>query len=292
VVFSGRETPLSASWGWHDADRRKEMTEQYMKYFKRIYFYATDVALEGVNTMPLGFTEMYMAGRTDSFLDAWMQTSTNDTWKVHSVLAAWGKYTDLDGPHRSPSEHSPGGEGPLARAWTEVANQAIDIRNDAVGWLNTPEGKATGVQRRSISKDQWWIELSKYKFTIAPLGSAIQCSKVPEALSMLTIPIIKRGPFPTHDDLVRMGFPIVVVEAWADITPESMKQWWRKLSPMLLDFRESCLSTEGYWRLLTQGNCMPYDTQGTLNSLPNTVDVLESDRNLTGPDITPAPVAI
>jgi len=38
-----------------------------------------------------------------------------------------------------------------------------------------------------------------------------------------------------------------------------MKEWWRYLSPVLLDFREHCLSTEGYWRLLTQGDCMPDD---------------------------------
>jgi hypothetical protein len=292
VVFSGRETPLSAIWGWRDKARWKEMTRQYKKYFKRIYFYATDVALEGVKTMPLGFTEMYMQDRTDSFLDAWMQTSTNDTWKVHSILAAWGKYNKLEGGHMSPEENSPGGKGPLARAWTEIANHAIDIRNDAAAWAGTPEGMATGVQRRFINKEQWWIELSKYKFTIVPLGSAIQCSKLPEALSMLTIPVIKRGPFSTHDDLVRMGFPIVIVEAWVDITWESMKRWWRKISPMLLVFRESCLNTEGYWRLLTQGNCMPYDTVRILNSLPNTVNVPESDSNLTGTDITPAPVAL
>ncbi|CAK0911261.1 unnamed protein product [Prorocentrum cordatum] len=42
-------------------------------------------------------------------------------------------------------------------------------------------------------------------------------------------------------------------EAWADITPEATQRWWRSLSPVLLSFRERCLSTEGYWRLLTQG---------------------------------------
>ncbi|CAK0911260.1 unnamed protein product [Prorocentrum cordatum] len=99
VVFSGRESPLSEAWGWQDSNRWNEMTEQYSKYFKRIYFYVTDVELEGVDTMPIGFTESYMQGRTDSFLDAWTQASTKDTRKVHSVLAAWGKYTALGGKH-------------------------------------------------------------------------------------------------------------------------------------------------------------------------------------------------
>jgi len=149
----------------------------------------------------------------------------------------------------------------------------------------------TGVERRTIERDQWWMELSKYKFIIVPLGTAIQCAKVSEALSMLTIPVIKRGPFSTHDDLQRMGFPIVLVDAWVDITPESMKEWWRYLSPKLLAFREHCLNTEGFWRLLTQGNCAPYDSERLVKNLAKPVKAQEGDSNLTGPDSVPARTA-
>jgi len=254
VVFSGTESPLSETFG--GPGKRKRLAKRLRRYFDRIYYYVTDVMLEDVNTLPLGFTEMYMRDRTDQFLDVYMKTNTSDAWKVHTILAAWGVYTTDGGEHYVYGQHpfvdSYGTDSPV---WTEVANHAIDVRNAAVEWIGTPGGKATGVERRTIEKDQWWMELSKYKFIISPLGTAVQCSKVPESLSMLTVPIIMRGPFRTHDDLVRMGFPVVVVEAWSDIRPEAMKQWWQDLSPMLLDFRERCLTTEGYWRLLTTGTC-------------------------------------
>jgi hypothetical protein len=296
VVFSGTESPLSETWGWLDKKNWKNMTEQYKKYFKHIYYYVTDVVVEGVSTLPLGFTEMYMRGRTDGLLDAWVQTSTSDTWKVHSILAAWGLYAAGSDQHFVRRDNPPGAWGTLTGPWVEVANHAIDIRNHAAEWIDTPEGKATGVERRTIERDQWWMELSKYKFIIVPLGTAIQCAKVVEALSMLTIPIIKRGPFRTHDDLQRMGFPIVLVDAWVDITPESMKEWWRYLSPMLLAFREHCLNTEGFWRLLTQGKCAPYDSERLFKNLAKPVKAQEGDSptwvrfpregdsNLTGPD--------
>jgi len=252
VVFSGTESPLSETWG----DQRESLAKAFKKYFKRIYYYVSDVPLDGVDTLPLGFTEMYMRGRTDQFLEAYMAASTADSWKTRTVLAAWGVYTTGGGQHYVFGQHPfQDNYGTDSWAWTEVANHAIDMRNDAVGWISTPEGQATGVERRSIPKDQWWIELSTYKFIVSPLGTGIQCSKVPEALSMLTIPIIKRGPFRTHDDLVRMGFPIVVVEYWAEITHDTMAMWWKELSPRLPDFRKRCLNTEGYWRLLTQGKC-------------------------------------
>jgi hypothetical protein len=257
LVFSGTESPLSETWG-SDPVKRNHMAQEFKKYFKRIYYYVTDVAVEGVKTMPLGFTEMYMRDRTDQFVTAYMKTSINDSWKVHSILAAWGTYTTVEGEHyvygHHPFQDNYGTDSPV---WTKVANHAIDVRNDAIGWIGTAAGKATGVQRRTVSSDRWWMELSKYKFIISPLGTGIQCSKVPEALSMLTIPIIKRGPFRTHDDLVDMGFPIVVVKNWGDATPEAVEQWWKDLSPLLVDFRKHCLNTEGYWRLLTTGKCLP-----------------------------------
>jgi hypothetical protein len=255
VVFSGTETPLSENWG-NDEEERAEVVRQYQVYFKRIFYYVTDVPLEGVDTMPLGFTEMYMRGRTDQFLEAYGATSIDDSWKTHTILAAWGTYTKVEGKHYVYGHHPfADNYGTDSWAWTEVANHAIDMRNDAIGWIGTPEGQLAGVERRTIKQEDWWMELSRYKFLVSPLGTGIQCSKVPESLSMLTIPIVKRGPFRTHDDLIRLGFPIVVVEYWAEITHETMDMWWKELSPKLLDFRSRCLTTEGYWRLFTQGHC-------------------------------------
>ncbi|CAK0850037.1 unnamed protein product [Prorocentrum cordatum] len=254
LVFSGTESPLSETWG--DEEHRQALVKDFQKYFRRIYYYVTDVPLVGVHTLPLGFTEMYMRERTDQFLEAYQAVSIADSWKEHTILAAWGIYTTAGGEHYEYGNHPfADNYGTDSWAWTEVANHAIDSRNDAIGWISTPGAEATGVERQTIEKDRWWMELSKYKFILSPLGTGIQCSKVPEALSMLTIPIIKRGPFRTHDDLLQMGFPIVVVDYWKDIKHDTMETWWQEMSPKLESFRTNCLNTEGYWRLLTQGAC-------------------------------------
>ena len=40
-----------------------------------------------------------------------------------------------------------------------------------------------------------------------------------------------------HDDLVRQGYPMVVVETWHEVTKENLELWWAKLSPLLPDAR-------------------------------------------------------
>lgn len=231
------------------------MRDRLGRFFDRIWYYSTDVELDGVQTLPLGFAEMYMRQRTDAMLEAYRSADVSDEYKTGTLLAAWGVYTAKEGDHIAPADKpSPMGYG--SEGWAAVYNQAIDSRNAAEGWLSTDGSKAVAADFRRVPRADWWRELSKYKFLLSPIGTAIQCSRLPEALLMLTVPIIKRGRYRTHDDLACLGFPIVVVEYWQDITPESLEGWWRKFSPSLKDFRKNCLTTTGYWMLLTTGSCM------------------------------------
>ena len=45
---------------------------------------------------------------------------------------------------------------------------------------------------------------------------SVQTPKTVEALLVLTVPIVERGPWPAHDDLIELGFPIVVVDGPLD----------------------------------------------------------------------------
>lgn len=94
----------------------------------------------------------------------------------------------------------------------------------------------------------YWEELSRYRFLLAPTGDGIWTPKVTEALLVLTIPIVQRGPFPLFDDYVKLGFPIVVVEEWEEVNPEALARWWTKLSPRLRSFRDHCMTPDTYWR--------------------------------------------
>mmetsp|Transcript_103712 Transcript_103712/g.334351 ORF Transcript_103712/g.334351 Transcript_103712/m.334351 type:complete len:161 (-) Transcript_103712:73-555(-) len=118
-------------------------------------------------------------------------------------------------------------------------------------WLGTPAAQEAGVEVRDVARESWFLELAKYRFLLSPLGDGIQSTKTVEALLVLTVPIVQRGIYATHDDLVRLGFPIVVVDEWSEVSPGSLKGWWQALAPRLEGFRRRCLSTEGYWRLIT-----------------------------------------
>merc|ERR1712012_1372892 len=77
--------------------------------------------------------------------------------------------------------------------------------------------------------------------------------KMIEALLVLTIPIVAReayGITTSYDELVDLGFPIVVVERWSDITPKKLKAWWKALSPRLEKSRRTYLTTNWYWHFV------------------------------------------
>merc|ERR1712110_942848 len=74
---------------------------------------------------------------------------------------------------------------------------------------------------RVIPVANWWFELAKYRFMISPIGAAIQSAKTFEALFVCTVPIIVRMTFVLFDDLVAMGFPIVVLDSIQEVTLEN-----------------------------------------------------------------------
>jgi len=257
VVFGLLEVPLSEGFG--DSGAARSLTrDRLSKYFDRIWYYSTDVELSNVYTLPLGVTEMYMRNHTEAMLEAYREVDVIGEWKKGTMLAAWGVYTDKDGAHipePDPNSTEQNEMGYSSPAWIAVYNQAMDNRNDAEGWLAGNDSEAIGVDFRVVPTERWWHDLSTYKFLLSPIGTAIQCSRLVEALLVLTVPVVKRGPYRALDDLKGLGFPIVVVDYWGDITPDSLDAWWRDLSPGLRGFRDRCLTSDGFWRLLTAGVC-------------------------------------
>mmetsp|Transcript_66665 Transcript_66665/g.133859 ORF Transcript_66665/g.133859 Transcript_66665/m.133859 type:complete len:103 (+) Transcript_66665:50-358(+) len=95
------------------------------------------------------------------------------------------------------------------------------------------------------------MDLPKYRFLLSPLGSGIQTAKGIEALMVLTVPVLQRWGFDAFDELVALGFPMVVVTGWTEVTAANASRWWQALSPRLESFRRNCLTVDGYWRMYT-----------------------------------------
>eukprot|EP00405_Crypthecodinium_cohnii_P008314 CAMPEP_0206421912 /NCGR_PEP_ID=MMETSP0324_2-20121206/1735_1 /ASSEMBLY_ACC=CAM_ASM_000836 /TAXON_ID=2866 /ORGANISM="Crypthecodinium cohnii, Strain Seligo" /LENGTH=364 /DNA_ID=CAMNT_0053886107 /DNA_START=132 /DNA_END=1226 /DNA_ORIENTATION=+ len=229
LVIAGTDFHLSDALGANAKERNATLSALRQR-FGRILAEAKDFDCEGVETMPMGLPENYLRNvDVPSVKGAVAAASLN---KSRSVVAAWGKWMKI-------CESSTLARHDLV---------ACTSRSNARQWAQSEAAKAVGVEVRSIQPQDWWREISTYRFLMAPLGAGVQSCKVIEALMVLTIPIVERRPYPVHGDLVRMGFPIVVVDDWSEVSiPGRLEQWWEELSPRLQHFREVCLSADGYW---------------------------------------------
>lgn len=276
VVFSGTEMPLSRAFGRNDSERRA-MVLRLKKFFKRIVFQTKDIDLEDVHLAPMGLCWGYV----QSLLFQWLENTNvkpigeaftelaetlqgNLTVKTRGVLASGGlvatwlesnetienvKLLAHLGMLMPPSNSS-------LRAIIAAYESRLRLRrwlglgaNDTV--VRNPAAIAAKVEFRKLGLMEWWRELPKYRFLISPVGSGIQAAKNVEALLVLTVPIVQRMGFSLWDELVDLGFPLVVVRGWVEVTAENTSRWWKTLSPRLESFRDNCLSNEGYWRMYT-----------------------------------------
>lgn len=256
LVVTGTEAAASEAFGTNE--QRGDVMKLVKKYFRDVFFEASDLRVDGVRTMPQGLCEHYLRqGRTDSALRAYEAARVDDSFKTGQVLAAWNMFPKGVKEKVAWQPKPDVLVGYFSPAWSANANRALQSRKDADAWASTPQAQAVGVERRKIEDSEWFGELSRYRFMLSPLGTGVQSSKVIEALLVLTVPIVQRGPYPAYDDLVKdYGFPLVVVDQFADVRAEDLDRWWQELSPRLETFRCRCLSTEGYWRLVTTGSCL------------------------------------
>ena len=87
-----------------------------------------------------------------------------------------------------------------------------------------------------IPKFDWPKELSKYKFMLYPAGNGVQSPKWLEALLLGTIPLTLREEEtePTFQQLKEAGFPMVLVDAWEEVSVQGNRdRWWAELSGTL-----------------------------------------------------------
>jgi len=277
IVFSGSEYPLSWAFGTTNAERQATV-RALKRYFKRILYQTKDIPLEGVEIAPMGLCWGYMILLLKTWVDDHAERRPMDqaftdfhntihgnlSTKSREVLATGGFVAGWLEDNATMVAvkvlEYVRGLFPPSNSSLRAVHTAFESRMRLRGWLGlqrgspevrSPAGLAAGVEYRSLGLQEWWRELPKYKFLLSPLGSGIQAAKNIEALLVLTVPVIQRMGFGTFDELVRLGFPMVVVRGWVEVTPENTSRWWAQLSPRLERFRSNCLSVEGYWRMYT-----------------------------------------
>eukprot|EP00747_Dinoflagellata_sp_TGD_P067790 gnl/TRDRNA2_/TRDRNA2_155444_c0_seq2.p1 gnl/TRDRNA2_/TRDRNA2_155444_c0~~gnl/TRDRNA2_/TRDRNA2_155444_c0_seq2.p1 ORF type:complete len:198 (+),score=11.53 gnl/TRDRNA2_/TRDRNA2_155444_c0_seq2:143-736(+) len=189
-----------------------------------------NVAHPAIRAFPMGLADINLRrGLFEKASEAIASASLDA--KPHMLLAAWGKHFELEDVNPN--------------------------RKSATVWAQSDAAQEVGVHFRTVAVDEWWSELAKYKFMMSPYGVGIQSAKTVEALLVLTIPIVVRispsgvGTPGLFDHLLELGFPIVVVDKWVNISSSRLHNWWATVSPRMLSFRRNCLTADGFWHMLT-----------------------------------------
>lgn len=224
---------------------RKRLQHEYERmahWFQVVFIENKDMDFKNMRTMPVGLSEPRLLHGSSTRASKAMVATELDT-KDPGVLV----------PSAPKHEIRECGNG-----WGEAQVWRDQFRN----WTTSEAALNAGVVTLDVRAQQWWDYLARYRFLLAPPSCEVQSPAIVEALLMLTVPIVRRGPYAALEDLERYGFPVLVVHDLGEIEGDMLEKKWQQLSPRLEKFRSKCLNSEAYWRLITgvfddQDECWP-----------------------------------
>lgn len=254
LALGGSEVPLSAALGGDNQTLRGARLAALRRHFGTVLYYSKDEDIDGILALPVGI------GYASSLSHARLHDALRAMARAPKMLRSGAKRGALAARHQLLDpvvEKANEARECFGPGFFSVATHAIESLTSLYAWTGTEEAHNVGVTVQQVPSDVWWSELATYRFVLVPIGTAITRSVIFEALLVLTVPVVQRGPFSVHDDLMRMGFPLSVVNVWESINAEALDSTWRELSPRLERFRSRCLSQEGFWVLVTEPASWP-----------------------------------
>jgi len=190
--FNSRPTLVIAGTDSHLSDYIGDL-ESNSERFKKIYFEAKNINSELITSFSMGFDATYIrdSGK-NNILTAIEYSDVNK--KSSSLLCAWGKQ------------------------WPTL-DETIDDRSSAHVFLK----KNSKYERRMLDYNEYWQEVAKHYFMLAPAGNGVQAPKLAESWMVKTVPIVIKNP--CFVDLYDMGYPMVILDSWDEITDTSLENW-------------------------------------------------------------------
>lgn len=184
IVFAGSDTRLSQVWPI------VQILSESGK-FSHIWFEAKDLAIPNVRTIPMGLTPYYLIEAKFEIV-ARAIAKSESTSKQHLVCAAWGRYSPF-------------------------LDEKLSARQKLAEFVS----KSQWISRARWTPTEYWQHLPLYSFSLTPEGMGVQSPKLFECLLVRTIPVTNRHP--AAEDLQRLGFPIVIVDSWDEVTYSFLK---------------------------------------------------------------------
>jgi len=184
VVFAGEDNLLSTFI---------DSIHQISDRFSSIFYEAKDINSDIVKSFSMGFISFYL--RDSVYENIYRAIEYSDRVPKSSlVLAAWGE------------------------RWKHLDKTIADRET-----LDTFLENHDFLKREFIPFSQYWQQLAKYKFLLAPRGRGVQAPKLAEAWMVKTVPIATKNPCFT--DLKDLGYPLVLVDDWAEVTVKNLDSW-------------------------------------------------------------------
>lgn len=164
--------------------------------FKKIYFEAKDVKCDWVQTLPMGVILAYLMRNGGNDI---LQHINKQKNKTKLVASAFGnKYPQLTNKIKD-----------------RTTLQEFIKENDYVDDM-------------SCDPLDYYEQLCKYKFFLAPLGRGIQTPKICECILCETVPVVTDHV--AHRELRDIyGLPILIVDKWSDITEKLLNNQWNSV---------------------------------------------------------------
>ncbi len=123
------------------------------------------------------------------------------------------------------------------------------------------------VQNSNLSKEDYFTELSKYKFSLSPWGNGIDTHRVWESLYIGTIPITKyHHTFSTSTDL-----PILFVNDYSEITENLLLNYLEKFNQNKFNFKKL---ENSYWSGLINNHYVDIESAQTNIKSSNIISYL------------------
>lgn len=216
----------------HYGKNRDNIDDFLRSRFSSIFFEAKDVPHEFIKTVPMGFTNFYVLQLPRGFIEERInEAKLQDPSTKKLAFAGWGK------------------------VWAFLDDKLEDRKNLAK-FMNL-ESTQAWVTRQTLDFNDYWRALGTYKYSLCPRGNGIQAPKVFEAFVLRVVPVVTRVA--AFVDLRDLGFPILIIDRWSQLTPEYLEHEYKKTFAHVNWERVLRMITiDGVWSLLMNGERYPF----------------------------------
>ncbi len=125
-----------------------------------------------------------------------------------------------------------------------VAADVSDVPDRAQALRDLADNPLCHFVPRRLKQEECWAQHGGFAFEVSPRGHGLDCFRTWEALLLGCIPIVRHSSLDPLFQEERL--PVVLVEAWTEITPQNLARWREEHQPRLGAPVDDALSL-GHW---------------------------------------------